>query len=67
MKLKQIVAYTNRGGLWKIIAKRRPLLNDCQRYTIQNINTDEILDQVRDKDLITREMPYFFDYVQANS
>jgi hypothetical protein len=63
LRINQIVAYVNRGGLWKIASKTQALLNDCQRYVIKNINTGEILTGVRDKDLMTRDQPHFFDYV----
>lgn len=57
----QVVAYSNRGGEWVIVeaGKRDKVFADCQRYTIKNKVTGEVLKGCRDKDLFPKTHQYF--------
>ena len=67
MKLRkgQNVSSSNRGGLWKIVEKEKHLfiLGGSDRFTLKNLTTGELISGVRDKDIITKDSPWFNDFV----
>lgn len=58
-RINQTVAYEFGKGEWKVISKTNSAGFDCWRYDIQNKKTNEILKNIRDKELADKKSTWF--------